>query len=357
MSPTKLTEADKQAIARAYRDPQETTTTLAQRFGVSNSTISRLLKSAFSTEEYDTLVEQKKRSRRTPAKSANPSLQPDGAPSSNLANAETESLVGEPQEPAPPPDEDRDTPPARKKRTRRRATTKTAAPAPEALSHQNEASDDIGISQLSFEVGMTDTSTAANEAGPAENAADNDEIATPTIDDPQSWLDGAPVASGDDDYDTPADSIWNEDLDEDEWDEDDREDDREENFIEPQLESPEEEIVEILPLSAASFPRICYLVVDRAGELIVKPLEEFRDLGRLPDAEFQEKTLVVFDNHKVARRYSNNRTQRVVKIPDGRLLYKTSTHLHRKGITRLLMDGCVYDLAGQAAAAFDEVEV
>jgi hypothetical protein len=84
-------------------------------------------------------------------------------------------------------------------------------------------------------------------------------------------------------------------------------------------------------------------VVDRGAELIARPLKEFSDLGRIPLEEVQEKTLPVFDNHKVARRFSN-RSQRVIKVPDGRMLQKTRSHLQAKGITRLLIDGQVYSL-------------
>ena len=101
--------------------------------------------------------------------------------------------------------------------------------------------------------------------------------------------------------------------------------------------------VDVLPLSEASLPKICYLVVDRSAELIARPLREFSDLGRIPGSEIQERTLPVFENHKVARRFSN-RSQRVIKVPDGQMLQKTCSHLQAKGITRLLIDGQVYSL-------------
>ena len=101
--------------------------------------------------------------------------------------------------------------------------------------------------------------------------------------------------------------------------------------------------VQVLPLSAAAFPKTCYLVIDRAAELIARPLKEFADLGQIPPAEVQQKTLPIFDSHRVARRFSN-RFQRVIKVPDSRLLQKTSSHLRAKGITRILMDGQIYSL-------------
>jgi hypothetical protein len=103
-------------------------------------------------------------------------------------------------------------------------------------------------------------------------------------------------------------------------------------------------LVQVLPLAEASLPRTCYLVVDRSAELIARPLKEFGDLGQIPEAETLEKTLPIFDNHRIAKRYSNPRTQRVIKLPDGQVLQKTSSHLQAKGITRLLIDGQVYAL-------------
>ncbi len=100
-------------------------------------------------------------------------------------------------------------------------------------------------------------------------------------------------------------------------------------------------LIQVLPLSQASLPKICYLVVDRAAELITRPLKAFGELGQIPTAEIREKTLPVFDNHRVARRFAT-RHQRVFKVPDGKMLQKTAPYLQAKGITRLLIDGQVY---------------
>jgi hypothetical protein len=102
-------------------------------------------------------------------------------------------------------------------------------------------------------------------------------------------------------------------------------------------------LIQVLPLSEASLPKICYLVVDRGAELITRPLKAFGELGQIPAAEIREKTLAVFDNHRVARRFAT-RNQRVFKIPDGSMLQKTAPYLVAKGITRLLIDGQVYSL-------------
>jgi transposase-like protein len=104
-----------------------------------------------------------------------------------------------------------------------------------------------------------------------------------------------------------------------------------------------EAIIQISPLTEAVIPKPCYLVVDHTAELITRPLQDFGDLGHVPEVESQSKTLPVFENHRVARRFSQ-RSQRVIKVPDGDLLQKTGTHLSAKGITRLLISGRVYTL-------------
>ncbi len=47
--------------------------------------------------------------------------------------------------------------------------------------------------------------------------------------------------------------------------------------------------VQVLPLTEASLPRTCYLVVDRSAELVARPLRDFGDLGQIPEVEIQEK--------------------------------------------------------------------
>ena len=135
------------------------------------------------------------------------------------------------------------------------------------------------------------------------------------------------------------------DIDDDEDEEEDDDDweaDTEDNFNYPHADAKDFDI-EILPISAASFPRTCYLVIDRSAELIVRPLKDFADLGSIPAEEVKQKTLPVFDNHRIAKRFSHRR-ERVIKVPDGRMLEKTSRYLNAKGITRILIDGQIYSL-------------
>ncbi|MGB5915143.1 MAG: hypothetical protein WBG63_09775, partial [Phormidesmis sp.] len=133
------------------------------------------------------------------------------------------------------------------------------------------------------------------------------------------------------------------DDDDDDEEDDDIDDDDIDVMPRPKLAS--ETAVEIMPLGLAVLPKPCYLVVDMRAELITRPLVEFSDLGKIPSAEETANTLPVFDNHRVARRFSRNK-QRVIKVPDGSLITRTSPYLMAKGITRLLVDGQVFDLVG-----------
>jgi len=107
--------------------------------------------------------------------------------------------------------------------------------------------------------------------------------------------------------------------------------------------SPSNALIQVLPLSEANLPKTCYLVIDRLSELITRPLKEFGNLGQIPTQETNQKTLPVFDNHRVARRFSTKR-DRVIKVPDSKMFQKACSHLQAKGITRLLVDGQVYSL-------------
>uniref|UniRef100_UPI00286D32D5 transposase n=1 Tax=Chamaesiphon sp. OTE_75_metabat_556 TaxID=2964692 RepID=UPI00286D32D5 len=60
MSSKKITDADKLEIVDLYRQTGDTTASLASRYGVSNSTISRLLKTSIPEAEYEVLIQQKR---------------------------------------------------------------------------------------------------------------------------------------------------------------------------------------------------------------------------------------------------------------------------------------------------------
>ncbi|ACB50255.1 unknown [Crocosphaera subtropica ATCC 51142] len=289
MSPKKLTDDDKQEILNLYRQTPETTSTLADRYGVSSSTISRFLKNTLSDVEYEDLIQQK-RLARTNKLQTNPEV--DSTPQATKPILKVSEEV-------PPPE-----------------PTTNQTEKPETLSPESTSKPKPVVKK------ETPVLLSQQEDEETEETEELEEVNVVAV----GEMLGEELEDSDEDWD-------------DEEDEDEGEEEEEYN---DSLSTPED--VQVLPLSAATFPKTCYLVIDRSAELIAKPLKEFAHLGQIPVDEVQQKTLPIFDNHRVARRFSN-RSQRVIKIPDGRLLYKTCDYLQAKGITRILMDGQIYSLA------------
>lgn len=376
MTSRKLSESDKQEMLQLYRQPGETTSTLASRYGVSNSTISRILKTSFSEAEYETLIQQK-RGGRSAIESITPSI-PDSAPPVSIA---IEQLA--PEEPiatitdartveVPPPSNLEPTSVVRPsvsptvdeplsvsttvsvdelepanvngRRLRKRSSAPSepvASIAPPTIrSKMPERVDRSTISPLEEAVPDADEP----ELIPLVDLPADDRPTAAAIAEGTALLDDGVDLTGELEEDLDDDDLEDDDLDDDDLEDDDLDDDLENGSLLVGSRIAGKVLVQVLPLAEASLPRTCYLVVDRSAELIARPLKEFGDLGQIPEAETLEKTLPIFDNHRIAKRYSNPRTQRVIKLPDGQVLQKTSSHLQAKGITRLLIDGQVYAL-------------
>lgn len=278
MSARRLNDSEKQEIIALYRTSSETSISLAERFGVSNSTIGRVLKNGIDSEEYDALVQQK-RGRSGDAKSGT------------------------------------------KPKPKKSAPRKRPAVKKEIV----EEIVDEGLLEEDADLVEEDEDLIEDE-----DFEDENEPADP------EYLELAAELQEDDEDDEEFD-------DEDDFDDEEEDDfDEDDDEIAVQLEAADQ--LTVLPLSDASIPRVFYLVVDRGAELVAPPLGEFGELGEMSSEEATQPTLPMFDNHRVAKRFSNSRTQRVIKVPDNQLFYKTTRHLSAKGIKRFLLDGQVYTL-------------
>ncbi len=343
MTSRKLSESDKQEMLQLYRQPGETTSTLASRYGVSNSTISRILKTSFSEAEYEALIQQK-RGNRTAIEETLPSASDSQLVSDSQFDAEALREQPSPVEDFTPTatalidgDEPSEatTPVGRRLRKRSSAARDSKQDDMFLTTETENAIDLTPATDLVEAVRSTTTPSNTDYGDQAITAAEA--IFDEDLLEPDAVLPVDVDLEDDDDEDDDLDDL------EDDDDEDELDDlDNGALFMAGRIAG--KALVQVLPLTEASLPRTCYLVVDRSAELIAKPLKEFGDLGQIPEAEVLEKTLPVFDNHRVAKRYSNPRTQRVIKLPDGQVLQKTSSHLQAKGITRLLIDGRVYAL-------------
>ena len=360
MAPSKLSDADKQRMTELYCKPGATTSTLAAKFSVSSSTVSRVLKQQLSEEDYAQVIQWKRGGERgsltlsfqaatgesdpapaveaiaepepSPATSPDPKPEPSPAPNPE-PDLEPSSESSPDLAPESDPEQPRAMPlPVLNRRSRRRSTSKTPD------------QDDSQDNQISLPLDAPDDRPVAATPTPVDSDPDDlpeDELSGIEDDSPLQDIDIA----ADWDADALEDSEdYEDDYEDDEDDEDDEEDDWEESREERPLPTPRQEQLEILPFEQLVLQRPCYLVVDRLSELITCPLKEFSDLGLIPQAEEQARTLPVFDNHRIARRFSR-RNQRIVKVPNGTMLTKTQQYLHAKGITRVLFDGQVYALS------------
>jgi len=336
MTPTKLSDSDKRELIRLYRQSNENTITLAKRYGVSSSTVRRIIQGALSEPEYEFLVQQKQKrlSDRTSVS------EPTEATTEPSADGEIDPVAVPLSESVPVQQSASNSRPTIRKRS-------GSVPEPVAeLKIRGNVESDLDVSDMP-------DAPAANLASQSHRAVVTDEL--------KAMLPAEGLLAGEDFSDFEEDDEDEEDEDEDDLDDDFDEDlDDEDSLFEDSLlgslssgesilfegfanELRGTGLIQVLPLSEASLPKICYLVVDRAAELITRPLKAFGELGQIPAAEIREKTLAVFDNHRVARRFAT-RNQRVFKIPDSSMLQKAAPYLRAKGITRLLIDGQVYSL-------------
>ncbi|HYW20196.1 MAG TPA: transposase [Nodularia sp. (in: cyanobacteria)] len=334
----KLTDPDKQEILKLYRETAETTSTLAERYGVSNSTISRLLKSTLPEDEYEYLVSLK-RAARTPEGRAQVSY-------------EQLPLLTQPeQEPEKQPEQEQ---PSQEKATPRLKLPEISA---RKLVEEEGQLEEDEEEEFPLSIRRVRRRSSAEEK-PKLRAAKRLEIVEPKP--PEILSIGSPILKDEHPEASVIAQMFQEDLLDESEDLSDLEDDLDDDDYEDDYEDEEEDLedttplvtrrraneasVQVLPFSAAQLPKSCYLVIDRSSELITRPLKDFGDLGQIPNLETLQKTLPVFDNHRVAKRFSTKR-DRVIKVPDSKVLHKASTHLQAKGITRLLIDGQVYSLS------------
>jgi len=305
MSPRKLSDGDRQEILSLYRNTNETTSTLAVRFGVSSSTVSRFLKNSLTETEYEDLIQEKRLART--AKNPEEEMEEKIIDHSSKDSKKNDNDIDEYSE-----------------NENLSLSSETQELEPISLHHQDNTS-------VTPKIQSKEEDTRANnvtlDVQPEETEINEEE---------EEVLESVQVLAamyGED----MEDEI--EDIEEDEEDFEDEEIEKKLIVSNPMAESQ----LQVLPLENATFPKVCYLVIDRYAELVTKPLKDFGHLGKIPGSEILQLTLPIFDNHKVAKRFCD-RKGKVIKVPDGKMLQKTSIYLKAKGISRILIDGKIYSL-------------
>jgi len=404
VSARRLNDGEKKIIVGLYRESGETAMSLAEQFGVSNTTISRILKAGIESVEYDRLIQQKRRGvDNTPTLDiAIPALL---EPPEILAIPEVLAILQ--PEPVSTRPEELDS--SGRRLRRRRTTAEPLVNANAEMAKPIEVPIEVPtVEPITREI-TTEKSSAEKQSivsvVPAfvQNFQKNFQspdrmndrfpslhpISTPAIakssakvelesdfepDFEPEPLPDRPVRrviqvgvakrkpieleeEDDEDILPPVteeiSAILDEDFgeDEDHDDEEDEDDDDDDGEIYSDADAQRDltalhvqQFMRVIPLDQALMPRICYVVVDRSAELVVRPLKDFGDMGQVPISSDQTMTLPIFDNPRGAKRFANARTERVIKVPDSQVFRKTSENLRSKGITYLFVEGHLYSL-------------
>ncbi|MGK7911536.1 MAG: hypothetical protein AB4050_08660 [Synechococcus sp.] len=336
MARTKLTAEARAQIVDGYRQPGVTVSMLAEQFGISSSTASRVLKEDIPTDEYKVLVRQKRGGRPSKKKqAAQPSLLDIDSGAAIAEEIETDGISA-------------------------------------AALDDTESAIDVDDSELEtddIDGASIDDALEGEVLGGGEredDELDDDELDEDSEDDEQL---GAELFGDDDSEDEYDSDIDDEGEDDDSEDDDDDEGDgkwdEQPSQVEvvgpppvwysavqanPDFSAPtQQDPINILALDEEDLPGQCFAVVDRFQELTTCLLQEFNHLGDVPNELAEAKTLPLFDSHRVARRFSDRfrhrgrHKHRVIGFPSY-FLSAAREQLQEKGITHLLLDNQVYEL-------------
>ena len=92
-----------------------------------------------------------------------------------------------------------------------------------------------------------------------------------------------------------------------------------------------------IPLSEVELPKIVYMIVDKKIELEIKLLGDYPEWEFLPIDDLKRKTIQIFFDIKVARRFCK-KEQKVIKVPNPNVLRIAAPTLISKGISRIVSE-------------------
>jgi len=90
-----------------------------------------------------------------------------------------------------------------------------------------------------------------------------------------------------------------------------------------------------VPLSEIDLPNVVYMIVDKTIELQTKFLREYPDWQFLSKEELNRKTIEIFLDLKIAKRFCN-KDQKVIKVPNTDVFRIVAPILLDKGISRIV---------------------
>jgi len=328
MAATRLSDAQKQEIVGRYRQG-ETSAALANAYGCSANTVSRVLKAALDPDDYERLKLQRGRTGRSAVSAAaaaaverEPVVADGGA-----AVADDDTAIDGLSIDASAIDREASNDELAAGNDRQRRRKRSAAPA--LAAEVDAAAAEPAQEDLAQDEPAADE-VSDDEAADDETADDDDGPGVLAIDDADDFGD-------DDDGDEAGDDA-------DEASDDDANGDEEAgNTL--AAAAAARELVQCQALIEAELPGSAYLLVDKTVELQPTPLRDCADLGPLPEEEADRQALQVYLNPRHAKRHCG-RSQRVIKLPDLSVLQRTAPYLLAQGISRVVIEGSLYSLPG-----------
>ena len=104
-----------------------------------------------------------------------------------------------------------------------------------------------------------------------------------------------------------------------------------------EIENKPRKEISSVPIKDIDFPQIVYMIVDKKIELSVKLLKDFPAWSFLPNEELNRKTIEIFFDLKIAKRFCN-KEQKVIKVPNTNVFKIAAPFLISKGISRIVSD-------------------
>ena len=104
-----------------------------------------------------------------------------------------------------------------------------------------------------------------------------------------------------------------------------------------QIDNVQQQDLSSIPIEEATLPKIVYLIVNKNIELEPKFLNEYPNWQFLSEKELNRKTIEIFFDIKVAKRFCN-KDQKVIKVPNTDVFKITASFLKSKGISRIVSD-------------------
>ena len=102
-----------------------------------------------------------------------------------------------------------------------------------------------------------------------------------------------------------------------------------------EIENTPQKDLSSVPINEVDFPKVVFMIVDKKIELETKYLKEHPNWQFLAQDELNRKTIEVYEDLKVAKRFCN-KEQKVIKVPNTEVFKIVAPFLISKGISRII---------------------